>query len=1688
MTTLNKKLDELIFEFSDINGILHDAFSLGTGKSVSSIKNNSNTTRRKQRYNNIENITGGINVMQTKFSEAENELLNKSAAQIVSARPNTHLDTYQNNLPYGVPAGNQVNYELYAVGENTWEQFSKDMGKIFKKIGKEQLNVMTSNNSSLKGPDIENIVYGTCGSLGEWPQINPKSAGMGRCSKLFEVFNNHYKRYNGKIDESKFYSDLISSLYTSEIFALSGKKIETGITGFSSEVKVYNINTSLWFPTDEERTGKKAKYQGFLKDDEDSYGTFFDIGGFPIRYEDYIDAAKKYNIAAGAMASLRNTLTDREYDDDDTAIKGQSKKLSNGMYSNYSTDTNFLDNNSIVVAKNVKVVDGINTYDVNKKYCMLYKYEGDRTDINKLKEIELPKVPSKIGVESTASSYLFNYKNELNARKGYFITNRYNIQDTIITQAIIALIELYSIRKIFGLAYPENGIISAALVHHPNIFQINARMVGGVTDLTDARFNGSRYVENLDATKSRLRNVLNTQNITTEIAIFGEDSTKFNAHPTIVELRRLINSMDGTLGGLDATIHIHNIANCDQIIGMPVFRRYDRDTFYTDLIRGGHVFPTAGAGYQAGETFNFRGTTLEVMSNDNFINDPVQANNIKNPVLAYRFIMRRMVYWYKETYFRHGTPNDTNFSNLYRRNATNPEQVILTQARAQGGGYQNLENFKQAIPDINPIMVGGSRKSSSNNLIKTGGKKTKKIQKGGAADTLFTGNAPKLYANRKLMNFNPAQFELAVKKYKDLGFNANYNKVKSLFDKISQISHLPLFFDGYEDTLNISTNNGDGAAPESGGCGVVPPAGNTIPISFSDVAQLFLFNSVNTTTTTLLIHFLKNVKACLNHFITTDLKVASDKLSKVIMEIKADKVEGSLRELIKEIDKVVNFLKYNTLNLHEQSVRLDNDNLGVNVAHQFQNNEHYIKNLFLGANVYFSYNYANPNAFQSVIMRFTNNDLGDDGAGQNQVNWHGDMFFQFLNRIVGCTENSSSFGNTLKFLTDSNNPVNNSLHVYSTTPNAGITPALNPYLARIHPYLKEKPDGCFGGIPYVSLDPKTFSLLTHSFYLLLGLRLVVGKDIQKNDRIEEETAYSILSHDKQVAIRKNIQDTLTISAFSTLAESLKSQETINQANMIFNTIFRYLFIQSRRLIAQVNQSKQEINKAEKIGNKKNTKKGLFTGGGPATSIYTFRQTSNANMKNSLIKSQINFIKTTYQTCAEFEYMMDEILIQIKKEIERRGVKNELHFYYYIDTHFRNFKIYMTTYLLTIGDNNIHPEMAEKLQKYISYSPDKNQAVDSYKKLTQVPLIDPQYSDPLWWAKIERKFMDIQEIGFPSSDTVYRLFIITTTPPSKLKARDLYIVDAFALATLNNSKSQDKYWITTGDRTHVGIKKAVDSAKNKIYLDTNTIIKLTGIGSTAITRKPNGISLTSIGLKQNSTKARMMTPLKDKNINKAIRGAINEDIRDLISGKYKYFDKKDNRYKTLIPLFLQAGKNDLLQNIVSKQKDNMFRGYEHKFRIGTNSDYKIYQLSDDYIKDLKKYRQWLYQIFIEQQMQLTKPEPEKFDTIETTMISSFKGWLYTTNTTGKCTRIYNIYDYIVLQATDAGINATTGNKKMSNFRLATDHLKPAARVPNPIDFKSIRSPDPNLSNTYDLGAKMMAGFISRESLIKLMLIY
>ena len=1708
MTTLNKNLEDLKFEFSDISGRIDDAFSIGK-VSISSIVNNSNKTKKKNKYVNIDNATSGVQITQKKFAEAENELLKKSSSQIASANitnATKPLYPYQNNLPFGVPSPNpsHVNEGLYDVKEKTWEDFSKTMGKIFQKIGKAELDSMLANGSKLNEIDVKNMVYSTCGSLSEWPQINPKSAGMGKCSSLFSIFDKHYNKYTTTgIDESKFYSDLMSSLHTCEIFALSGKKKTTAINGFSSQIKTYNINPNLWFPSDNIKN--EAVYNGFsgagIGSEKDSYGSFFSIGGFPIALSDFEGVVGLKNIveANNGELPLQNYT---QYTGTMNAYKkfnyGVADQPNNGAYMSLNVlpgqEDMILHNKNIMIVYGIKINDGglpvPNNKLIKKRYCSLFLNEANKNDITKIDKIEYP------------INYLFNYKSD-----GIFpgvcflepaLTTpilddnlKYWKNSFIITQRIpeIGILlflrrifeELYPIQAVYPGGGPPGAIVAPGIAGNGfiNIFQehslIVSTQVAGPVALNEGLITDYRGI--IPHSSDTINIVL--QKLATHIMKYITDWKVISndyVNNYIEKLFTIINEIK------------RNNAICNAAVGAI---GNPSQAYVLDFVNNYTTIKTAFFNNQVAN-FTFSPADTNAFFNGGRADDlnanlgGVAHDNRSGPVVVYRYFMARLITDYHTKY--HPGPGaaaliaDTNKYNLYRDiTATGANLDIINLTKAQplsGGAFNDFTAYKQTIPNINPIMVGGgSKHSSSHHQIKTGGSKmrlsSKKIQKGGGIDTLFLGNPapgvsglPRLYANRQLDNFNSSWFESAVKKYKELGFTTDYTNVRLLFNKISQIQYLPLFFDSYTDSLTINYET-------SGGCGVptrAAAAGSTVSLSFNDVAELFLFNSVNTTTTTLLIHFLKNIKACLNHFMTTNLRAVSDVQGKQIADSQSDKIVGSLQELIKEIDKVVNFLKYNTLNLQEQTLNLIE--VGAVQNMYFGNNEHYIKNLFLGANIFFSFR-RNYNQF--VVMRFSQDDGGNPAGGFN-IDWEGNNFFNFLNKIVGCTENGDIFGRTLKFLTDSNNEGANEygLNIIQKA-TAGVahdipadltTLVHNTYLKKIYMYLSDKPVGCFGGIPFTSIDPNVFSLLMRSFYLLLGLRLVVGTEIKQGIQVEEEELFSVLKKETKEAVRDKIKNTLTVASFSTLAESLRKQETISQANRMFNVIFGFLFGQSQRLIAEVNKAKEETNKASKVEKKKNKKMALFTGGGP-TSIYTYRPTTNANRQNNIAKSEVNFIKTTYQTMAEFEYMMNTIMEKLKEEIERRQVRNQLHFYYYIDTHFRNFKIYMETYLLTIGEKNIPPEMAQKLQQYIGYSPDKKK--ESFLRLTTVPLIDPQYSDPLWWAKIESKFMDIQEARNPSTDSIYRLFIITTSPTKIITTpRDLYIIDAFALATLNNERSESVKWFSTGYRTHADIKTSKNSANQKIYLDSNTVIKLTGI-----------VSQRSL-FKMNSTKAQMYTQLSNgKNINKAIKNAINEDVRDLIDGNYLYYDRQSNNYKKLIPLFLQADTHAKLSSIVNFQKNIMFRGYEMKFRSVSdgpqNMDYRIYEMSDDKIQDLKKYRQWLYQIFVEQQMKLTQPEKDRFEEIEKTMKQSFKTFL-TTNVTGKCTRVYNIYDYIILHS----LGGT-----MAPYRIPAT---PTKRGPDPPQIDAVSIKYSGLTNSFDMGAKMVAGFISRESLIKLMLLY
>ena len=300
-------------------------------------------------------------------------------------------------------------------------------------------------------------------------------------------------------------------------------------------------------------------------------------------------------------------------------------------------------------------------------------------------------------------------------------------------------------------------------------------------------------------------------------------------------------------------------------------------------------------------------------------------------------------------------------------------------------------------------------------------------------------------------------------------------------------------------------------------------------------------------------------------------------------------------------------------------------------------------------------------------------------------------------------------------------------------------------------------------------------------------------------------------------------------------------------------------------------------------------------------------------------------------------------------------------------------------------------------------------------------------------------------------------------------RDLYLVDAFALASSNDSRSYEDISGTTGYRTHGKIKTyKTTNGSQEIYNSTNTIIKLTGV---------KGPQLNSVKWKKirkvwwNKTFGKITGSNRTQNqIEKqSINEVIQEDIRKLIDGDYLYYDPITMLYKKLIPIFLQADDDAKLSSILKYQKQRLFpENFRTKIEDELTS-YTLYNLQDKQIKDIKEYRKWLYQILFEEQMRLSLKSNNAtiYDAnIQTNTTKIFKGRFLATTTdlTGKCDRVLNIYDYAIM-------------KSPEDTTVAIQ--RPVAKEPMQRE---------TMKYTIDMGAVKFGRFISRSDLIKLMLLY
>jgi hypothetical protein len=1638
MTTLNEQRMKTQMLFEGYSGI-SDTFTNknSTQAIVNDLNGKGATLKTKYAHigddNNPKN--GTVAGMKKKFIDDEKKILLESEAQLLRPVPAGTVDPlapYNNCLPYGVSGANVLNTELYDVSDKNWDDFYNRFRKIFTTIGKTQIEELEKNNSQNERT-IYAFLRSFCGSVSEWPQINPLSGGIGSCSTLFALFNKHYIGYQiGGIKPESFYEELIDSLHTSHVHSIYKKNYSSvpfvKPTNFREKIDAYNFDTSMWFklsdPTPEQVN--EYEYNGFLNTGNDSYGQIFSCGGMPVALEQYIAIAKLHGDTTGREIDDAEYATLKVLYDNYNAGTNADKNPEVGSYKRLGTNyANFLNNKNVVVVNGVSVQN--TNVKIDKRYCMLYRKEFEKGSVDLTKQTDIVD-PNK---------YLFNSKSK--CVSPYVLQDVNSLgwckDDILYSQRHRGAFVLLFIRIIFQKLYPI-GVYPAAGggVETVNIFEVE---VGNAicNNAIAAAAQGGPAAASVDITV--IPNWVNFEQCRTDIKTAFERNYS-NILKEIDEkgFKKLIEyittATDNAGGPEENTRHANN-----KDVSFGLFRdpahlglnQGDITTAFNRLI--GHV-----------DLVDTRQATL--LTADQLNN----ANYLVSPVLMYRFLMSRMVRYYKAANTPDPLGNDS-LDNLYE----NRDGTSFTTAKLVGGGHNDLTTVIQSMAPTTITQAGGTKsKTSKKPLLAIGGKKPSlRKQKGGTSTQIFETGAdaaatyPKLFANRVEEEFKPTLFKEAVKKFMSEELNSNHQKVKDLFDKFAHINNLPLFYDGYESTLTIASSDNNGGTDTAVG------AAGTKTVSFTEIAQLFLYNSVITNSTRLLIHFFSNIKACLEHFIKIELVPIIDKIK--TPESQHDKVRINLEKLVIEIKNLILFLKYNGINLQDRTPSL-NDGQGA-ANFRIPQNSYYIKNLFLGSGT-----------FVAVTLGDRENHI------INYFCRHESMF-HFLNKLLFINKDGNldykMFSNALKFLTDRNQPSATYFTGLAAIQTV-VTPLLqagvqkSDYIRDFGQFIQARPNVCFGGVPVVMFDRKNISLLMRSFFFLLEIRIEVGNKLKQNIYIREELAFSELEPAKMKEINEDIKKTIPIGYLKELASNLGNQN-IPEAVKKYTGIFIYIYKHLNKLVNRIDKKYAEYLKSQSITNK-TKKKSILNGGEPKPfSLYGIR--SNNSIKMNEVKQSIEFIKEKYQVKAEFNYLIEKIIEYIqfglKNNIRSQDIRNIA--FYYVDTHIRNFDIFLDTYLLTLDDsNNIPQETKDKLRQYIGYIPvminnklNSTAMRETFNKLLKNTLVNPQYTDPVWWAKIEYNFMKISQTGVSNSENMYRLFIITTRKGLS-QMIDLYIVDAFALASSNDSRSYEDLSGTTGYRTHGKIKtyKASNGVK-EVYTSSNTIIKLTGIDK--------------IRFGKNSISKKYRNATTNNRRTAIINEAIQEDIRKLIDGEYLYYDPITMSYKKLIPIFLQADNATILSTILNKQANLPFGDYKYKIANPLDS-YTLYNLQDKQIKDIKEYRKWLYQIMFKEQMKLEtnlqERTPTFYDTnIKTTATKIFKGRFGTTDITGKCARLLNIYDYAIMKSPlQMGVGAPPPQKIVLHQPIKRETMK----------------------YTIDMGAVKYGRFISRDDLIKLMLLY
>lgn len=695
------------------------------------------------------------------------------------------------------------------------------------------------------------------------------------------------------------------------------------------------------------------------------------------------------------------------------------------------------------------------------------------------------------------------------------------------------------------------------------------------------------------------------------------------------------------------------------------------------------------------------------------------------------------------------------------------------------------KNRYEYIP-ISQIIRGGSSKYKKQKISKVISKKKlphkekksnpvkkikkikKYVQKGGVRANFFDitqatpgGTDISLSAKRREETLTKPIFEnyrKAIKEYiKKFGRNASATKINDdIQQKLYNIVHLGIFYHDNNKTLDFGGTVGLG--------GAVANTGAPNPLRIEQIGEIFLFCSVISNTIKLMIHFFNNIKACINHFINSDLqeiKKGIDKQLKVVNSTNIsslnasyfDKYIDGCTNLIKNIDELVKFLRNNTLCLGNPIS--DGDSAGAG-ATGFTENEQNILNLFFGANV----------------ARQSGSKVGNVGIGGfNLQTVYPNEFFTFNHSIIDFFSNNgkhdfthlntSKFHETLRRLTSNNIVLNNGFIPHDAT-------QPNVYPKQDYSITKAS----FGGIPFTFQDHKATQYSWMTYRLLLLWREKSNEKLSDELIGEINQSLSQIKSQDKIDIKKKVIDTYK-DVRPVLADP---KIDLGSKNKLLQKVFFSFFENSNTIAKKIIDEHTTIEKKSKRLNVRSK-----------TSISDIVQRRHLGPLESgriLIPDEIKI----QQEMRKFSYKVDcliNLLHVILIAKTHPTIKNYIIFMYSI-SRLRNF-VYRLYYLnKTYYTEN--EQAKKKLLEDSGFDLSKNskqntkKTFETFSKLNSLQLKDPNSGSEDWWVAMEKSFRDrTTEIH----GIYYRLYTYV------LMDGEVYLVDIFSMAKSTHSFKSNK---------------------------------------------------------------------------------------------------------------------------------------------------------------------------------------------------------------------------------------------------------------------------------------------------------